>query len=226
MLAVAVISVGLFVGCKEEDKDEFTFYNTYIECYITDYHTGEPVEGVVFDAYYLYSNSHGGWFDPEPYKAENVAISDTNGYYRIKIPKQGEWGNASTRKTVSFNGIRLFPRNNNNYNFENLQLTFTENNLNTINKRIDITPKSYGYLKVIMPVDYIEKWAINSWETSTYEVPLFKGELILKKININDKLLLFKVPIEKTRFSYGEYFLYHFDFVINNTKDTVELIVK
>ncbi len=220
-------AIPLFFSCKSDDEDVITYYDTYIDGYITDYNTGAPVQGVIFDAYYFYSDSHGTWFGPEPYKSQNVAVTDFNGYYRIKIPKHGEWGASPTRKAVDFNGIRLFPRSNDSYNYEDAQLMYAENSLSTTNKRINITPKSYGYLKVIMPIDYIERWAINSLEESTYEMPLFKGRFVFKEIlNTDKKKLFFKVPIERTRFSYGEYLLHDFDFIINNPRDTVELIIE
>ena len=77
----------LFFSCENNDEEEFTFYDTYIEGYIKDYHTGEPVAGVVFDAHYFDEYSGGGWFSPDPYFAKNVAVSNAQGYYKIRCPK-------------------------------------------------------------------------------------------------------------------------------------------
>ena len=99
--------------------------------------------------------------------------------------------------------------------------------LDVENKRVDITPVTYGYLKVIMPKDYTEMWAINPWEASTYERPFYKGKFIEKQsFNTEYKLLLFKVPLEKTRFSYGNNYVNDYDFTIINPKDTITLNVE
>jgi len=34
----------LFFSCKSDDEDVITYYDTYIDGYITDYNTGAPVK--------------------------------------------------------------------------------------------------------------------------------------------------------------------------------------
>ena len=70
-------------SCKDNDEDIITYYDTYVEGYITDYHTGEPVAGVIFDAEY-FDESNGGLFGTSPYNATNIAVSNSQGYYKIK----------------------------------------------------------------------------------------------------------------------------------------------
>lgn len=48
-----------FVSCSDEEG-EITYYNTYIDGYVTDYNTGEPIQGIVFGIHYYYDLS-GDW---------------------------------------------------------------------------------------------------------------------------------------------------------------------
>ena len=57
IVLVTSIVIPLLFSCEDKDEDEFTFYDTYIDGYIKDYHTGEPVVGLVFDAKYYTKTS-------------------------------------------------------------------------------------------------------------------------------------------------------------------------
>lgn len=216
LLLLAVFSFSLY-SCKDSDEDIITYYDTYIEGYIKDFHTGEPVAGVVFDADYF--DDANGSFGTDPFKVKDIAVSNSQGYYKIKVPKHGELG--SRTMSVDFNGLRVFPRATEDYSFEFGTFVYKTDSVNIISKRIDISSITYGYLKVVMPIDYNESWAINSWEASSYEKPFYKGKLVDRQVNNADyKLLLFKVPLEKTRFSYGENLIHDFEFTISHPKDT------
>ena len=218
MLAFLSIS---FTSCKDNDEDIITYYDTYVEGYITDYHTGQPIAGVVFDAKYFHE-SIGGLFGTDPYFVENIATSNSEGYYKIRVPKHGELG--SSQRSVDFYSIRVSPRATSNYSFEFGTFNYKSDSVNIISKRVDIRPITYGYLKVIMPKDYSENWSINPWETSTYEKPFYKGKFVEKQLfNTDYKLLLFKVPLEKTRFSYVDNYIHDFDFKLNYPLDTATL---
>ena len=222
LLLLAVFAASLY-SCKDDDEDIITYYDTYIEGYIKDFHTGEPVAGVVFDADYF--DDSNGSFGTDPLKVKNIAVSNSQGYYKIKVPKHGELG--SRTMSVDFNGLRVFPRATEDYSFEFGTFVYKTDSVNIISKTVDISPITYGYLKVFMPIDYSESWAINSWEASSYEKPFYKGKLADRQVNNADyKLLLFKVPLEKTRFSYGENFIHDFEFTIDNPRDTVILNIE
>lgn len=224
IVLVALFIIPLLFSCEDSDEDIITYYDTYIDGYITDYHTGQPVAGVEFNADY-FDESNGGLFGSSPYRETNIAVSNSEGYYRIKIPKHGELG--SIRSSVDFIAIRIFPKATEDYNFEFGTFDYSKDSINIRSKRVDIRPITYGYLKVIMPNDYNENWTINPWEASTYEKPFYKGKFVEKQLlNTNYKLLLFEVPLGKTRFSYGINYIHDFDFTINNPKDTLTLNIE
>lgn len=211
-----------FIGCRE-DEEEMTYYDTYIDGYITDYNTGTPVQGVIFDAYY-FTTEESGWFGPDPYKAQNIAVSDSRGYYRIKVPKYAEWNDGTVRKSADFVGIRLFPRDLDDYTFEDGQFMYAEYSLRTKNKRINITPISYGYLKVTLPKNDTLDWGFSGYNQSVFELPFYKPKLVSKgDYSDSLKYLFFRVVVGPSAFRLG---FNHFDFTINSPRDTVYLNVE
>ena len=202
IVLVTSIIIPLLFSCEDKDEDEFTFYDTYIDGYIKDYHTGEPVVGVVFDAKYFGETSGNMIFGISPYDAKNVAVSNSQGYYKIKIPKHGEWGKGDNRVSVDFVGIEVFPRATSDYTFSDglgypISNTYLYNrdSLKIKNKREDIRPITYGFLKVFLPKTSDQGWHFGFYGNN-YQTPSYATQLISKDTTSNDVLnsFLFKVP--------------------------------
>lgn len=230
LLLLAVFAFSLY-SCKD-DEDEFTFYNTYIEGYIKDYHTGEPVSGVVFDAYYFNEYSGDQWLAPDPYPAKEVAVSNSQGYYKIRVPKA--WKPKDGAKFNDIVKIRVTRRDVENYSFTSTQGPFSkdysyeEEGLKTRNKREDIRPVSYGYLKVILPKTSNQNWSIwGNYEQETYEIPFFKHKFISSgEYNETMNYLFFKVCAFEGEIGCGDFPGIRRYFAMENPRDTVIINVE
>lgn len=222
-LLLLLVLLTPFVSCKDNDEDIITYYDTYVEGYITDFHTGQPVSGVVFDAKYF--DESNGSFGTDPYFVENIAVSNSEGYYKIKIPKHGELG--SREMSVDFYSIRVFPRATSDYSFEFGTFNYKMDSVNIISKRVDIRPITYGYLKVILPKTSSDNWGFWDYPTSTYERPCFKEKLVSKG-DYNDtlKYFFFKVVALNGSINCGNYPTIYRNYNINNPRDTVTINVE
>lgn len=212
-----------FVSCKNSDEDIITYYDTYVEGYIKDYHTGQPVAGVIFDAKY-FDESNGGLFGTSPYYATNIAVSNSQGYYKIKIPKHGDLG--SIDASVDFIAIRIIPRATENYNFEFTSFDYKDDRVNVESKRVDIRPVTYGYLKVILPKTSIQGWGFWNYPESCFETPYYEPKFIISE-SYNDSLnyFFFKVPVGTGTFRIGNDSWNPRDFTIDYPRDTLTLYV-
>ena len=222
LLLLAVFSSSLY-SCKDSDEDIITYYDTYIEGYIKDYHTGEPVAGVVFDANYF--DKSNGIFGTDPLLVENIAVSNSQGYYKIKVPKHGELG--SRTMSVDFNGLRVFPKSTEDYSFEFGTFIYERDSVNIKNKRIDISPITYGYLKVTLPKTSLQGWSFLSYP-EIYETPYYKPNLVISD-SYNDSLnyFLFKVPVAEGMFRIGNNASSNpVRFTLENPRDTVIINVE
>ncbi|MDD2191720.1 MAG: hypothetical protein PHO12_04190 [Bacteroidales bacterium] len=216
LLLLAVFSSSLY-SCKDSDEDIITYYDTYIEGYIKDFHTGEPVEGVVFDADYI--SGSGGFFSSSPYSAKNIAVSNSEGFYKIKIPK--------TRNSADFTEIQIHPRKIENYNFEVGIYDYQEYNFSVKSKTIDISPITYGYLKVILPKTSSDNCGINGYMYSTFEVPYYQHELISSgEYSETLKYFFFKVSASKGWVRCGNHSGTPRFFTIDNPRDTVTINIE
>ena len=221
LLLLAVFSSSLY-SCKDSDEDIITYYDTYIEGYIKDFHTGEPVAGVVFDADY-FDNSN-GIFGTDPLKVKNIAVSNSQGYYKIKIPKHGELGSRTT--SVDFTGLRVFPKSTSDYSFEFGTFVYKTDSVNIISKTVDISPITYGYLKVILQKTSSDNWGFWDYPTSTYERPCYKERLITKgDYNDSLKYFLFKVVALNGSINCGNNPTIYRNYIIDNPRDTVTIHV-
>ena len=221
-LLLLLVLLTPFVSCKDNDEDIITYYDTYVEGYITDFHTGQPIAGVVFDAKYF--DESNGSFGTDPYFVENIAVSNSEGYYKIKIPKHGELG--SREMSVDFYSIRVFPRATSDYSFEFGTFNYKSDSVNIISKRVDIRPITYGYLKVILPKTSSDNWGIWGYFASTYENPFYQHRLISNgDYNDTFKYFLFKVAATNMIINCGNT-TQNFHFTINNPKDTVILNIE
>ncbi|MFA7131726.1 MAG: hypothetical protein WC108_00300 [Bacteroidales bacterium] len=222
-LLLLLVLLTPFVSCKDNDEDIITYYDTYVEGYITDFHTGQPIAGVVFDAKYF--DESNGSFGTDPYFVENIAVSNSEGYYKIKIPKHGELG--SREMSVDFYSIRVFPRATSDYSFEFGTFNYKMDSVNIISKRVDIRPITYGYLKVILPKTSSDNWGFWDYPTSTYERPCFKEKLVSKG-DYNDtlKYFFFKVVALNGSINCGNYPTIYRNYNINNPRDTVTINVE
>ncbi len=220
-LALLLI-IPLFLSC-ESDEDIITYYNTYIDGYIKDYHTGEPVEGVIFDAKY-FDESNGGLFGTTPYYATNIVVSDANGYYKIKIPKRGNLGREN--RIVDFTAIRIIPRATESYNFEFVEFNYQKDRVKIESKRVDIRPITYGYLKVILPKTSNQGWGFWNYPESCYETPYYKPKFIISE-SYNDSLnyLIFNVPVGTGNIGIGNNAWTPRDFTVENPRDTAVIYV-
>jgi hypothetical protein len=223
VVVIATLSLSFFSSC-EDNKDEITYYNTYIDGYIKDYHTGEPVAGVIFDAMY-FDESNGGLFGTAPYYATKIAVSDANGYYKIKVPKNGDL--RSRNLYFTFYGLRVTPRATENYNFEFKSFNYKNDRVNVENKRVDIRPITYGYLKVILPKSSSSNWGIQGYYQSTYEVPFYRHKLVSSgEYNETLKYFFFKVCALGGWINCGNHPTINRNFSMQNPKDTVILNVE
>ncbi len=203
--------IPLFLSCGEED--EITYYNTYIDGYITDYNTGEPVQGIAFDINYNYDWS-GTWGQGSLY-VKNAIITDNRGYYKINIPKT-----INDRAAV---GLDLRPNETQDYGFQTKYLFIKDENLDVKSKRINITPISYEYLKVIVPIR--DEVLIRPYSGS-YEAPMRPPRHLSTDTINNSKVILYSVPATNGAFRHlsnngtqgPEY-----TFVVNMPKDTVTI---
>lgn len=222
-LLLLLVLLTPFVSCKDNDEDIITYYDTYVEGYITDFHTGQPIAGVVFDAKYF--DESNGSFGTDPYFVENIAVSNSEGYYKIKIPKHGELG--SREMSVDFYSIRVFPRATSDYSFEFGTFNYKSDSVNIISKRVDIRPITYGYLKVILPKTSSDNWGFWDYPTSTYERPCFKEKLVSKG-DYNDtlKYFFFKVVALNGSINCGNYPTIYRNYNINNPRDTITINVE
>ncbi len=203
IVLVTLLFIPFINSCEDNNEDEITFYDTYIDGYIKDFHTGEPIAGVVFDAKYFDETSGNMILEVIPYDAKNVAVSNSQGYYRIKVPKHGEWGKGDNRVSSDFVEIEVFPRATLNYTFSDglgypisKVYFYDEDNLKINNKREeDIRPTTYAYLKVFLPKTSDQGWHFGYYGNS-YQTPSYATKLISKDTTSNDVLnsFLFKVP--------------------------------
>jgi hypothetical protein len=151
-LFVAIVAMitagGIFVSC--EDKLDIVYYDTYIHGYITDYHTGELITDVSFDITCADYNEvggmgySGGGSSHGFYEIPDVAHTNSQGYYRIQLPKTI---NGDVMKITN-----IFPKNNNpNYCFEGKRIDYDWYDVKHQSYRIDVRAITWGYLKVIVP---------------------------------------------------------------------------
>ncbi len=222
----------LFFSCENNDEDEFTFYDTYIEGYIKDYHTGEPVSGVVFDAHYFDEYSGEGWFSPDPYFAKNVAVSNAQGYYKIRCPKA--WKPKGGKKYNDIVMIRTYPRDVEGYSFSDPQYLppyafpfkdyyYSEYSLKTKSVRTDIRPITYGFLKVILPKTSNQNWGFGFYP-EIYETPYYRPRLVIyDSYNDSNNYFLFKVPVATGKINNGGILN---RFTIDYPRDTVIINVE
>ncbi|MFA6806708.1 MAG: hypothetical protein WCR29_04745 [Bacteroidales bacterium] len=209
LLLLAFLSIS-FYSCGDK-TDELTYYDTYIEGYIKDYHTGQPISGIVFDAYYV--ESSGSNFLSTYYELfTEIGKSDNNGYYKIRIPK--------CNNGVTFNSIKLVPHSTDDYFFLEKSFGYETNNLSKNSLTVNINPITYGYLKINVGLNnYInEPFAYESM--GTYEEPkaYIPQRIIDSSISVNDKYYILKAGM-------GENVIYLYDgihqYKIINAKDTV-----
>ena len=232
IVLVTLLFIPLFFSCENNDEEEFTFYDTYIDGYIKDYHTGEPVEGVVFDADYYTKNTTGGWFSPDPCFAKNVAVSNSQGYYKIRVPKA--WKREGSTKFNEIVMIRVNRRDHTDYSFSDMQgplyknYRYAEEGLKTRSKReVDIRPITYGYLKVTLPKTSSQNWGFWNYMDSDYETPYYNPELVITE-SYNDSLnyFFFKVPVSEGTIGIGNNAWTPIRFTIENPRDTVIINVE
>jgi hypothetical protein len=223
----------LFFSCENNDEEEFTFYDTYIDGYIKDYHTGEPVVGVIFDVDYYTKNTTGGWFSPDPCFAKNVAVSNSQGYYKIRVPKA--WKREGSTKFNEIVMIRVNRRDHTDYSFSDMQgplyknYRYAEEGLKTRSKReVDIRPITYGYLKVTLPKTSSQNWGFGTYMDNSYEKPYYYPELVITE-SYNDSLnyFFFKVPASGGMLRIGNNAWSNpARFTIENPRDTVIINVE
>lgn len=98
---------------------------------------------------------------------ENACVTDSKGYYRVRVPKT-----INGKEAI---GLTFQPHNTNEYGFQFKELYHKSDNLSTKNTRINITPVANGYLKVIVP---IRDGVFLSGVSSSYEKPIKEQYLI------------------------------------------------
>ena len=210
IVLVTLFVIPLFLSCKE-DEDEIIYYNTYIDGYITDYNTGEPVKDIIFDIHYGYTNSWGGGSEYLP----NAYRNDKNGYYKIPIAKTIGGDNTTS--------IQITPRETEDYGFQPTSFSIKEENLGEKSKRINITPISEGYLKVVVPIsDGVMLYAY----TGSFESPMRSPKHLSTDTINNSKVFLYLVPATNGTIrhlinsaSIGP----EYTFIVNMPKDTVTI---
>lgn len=221
IVLVTSIVIPLLFSCEDKDEDEFTFYDTYIDGYIKDYHTGEPVVGLVFDAKYYTKNTTGGWFSPDPYYALKVAVSNAQGYYKIRVPKA--WNNEEVLQiSAILRDVENYRFNRYSYPLEK-DYSYVEEGLKTRSKReVDIRPITYGFLKVILPKSSNQGWHIGLYPY-IYETPYYIPEFI-NSDTYNDSLnyLFIKVPVATGIINNAGT---ETQFTVNNPRDTTIIYV-
>ncbi len=235
IVLVTLLFIPFINSCEDNDEDEITFYDTYIEGNIKDYHTGEPVAGVVFDAHYFVDYTGGGWLGTDPFFAKNVAVSDTNGYYRIRVPKA--WKPKGETKFNDIIMIRIYPRDVEGYSFSDPEYippylfpykdySYAEYEFKTKSVRTDISPITYGYLKVILPKTSSQGWWSFGNYPEIYETPYYRPQLAIYD-NYNDSLnyYLFKVPVAIGSIKIGNDMWTQRGFTIEYPRDTATLNV-
>lgn len=203
-----------FVGCKNE-KDEITYYDTYIEGYLKDNYTKEPIAGIVFDANYYDNNSGGKLF------VENLVKTDINGYYKVKIPKHGDVNKGDDRLSFDFTSIELIPHNNENYTFREGEFSYSAYNLTSQSVQINISPITFGYLKVSFDKALYPRFESYLYKSS-FEVPLYKPCLVDSSISNDKKTYYYKSYVGVNDFTF--YDLGKLHFIISNPRDTVVII--
>jgi hypothetical protein len=176
----------LFAGCKD-DEMEVVYYDTYIDGYITDYHTGEPISGITFDVGCSASTNVGGMGIAgygSYYEINSIATTNSQGYYKIHFPKTID---GDVMKVIT-----LLPHcNNPNYSFDvDKRIEYEYHHISTQSKKIDVRAISFGFLKVIAPLNYT--YSIKQYFNS-YEMPLMQNKIIIDTI-ILYKETLYKVP--------------------------------
>ncbi|MDD3285967.1 MAG: hypothetical protein PHI14_00545 [Bacteroidales bacterium] len=210
IVLVTLFVIPLFLSCKE-DEDEITYYNTYIDGYITDYNTGEPVKDIIFDIHYGYTNAWGGGSEYLP----NAYRTDKNGYYKIPIAKTIGGDNTTS--------IQITPRETEDYGFQPTSFSIKGENLGEKSKRINITPISYGYLKVTLP---IQDGVFLFGAPTSFEAPSKEQRLIKIDTIENGKIFLYTVAAVEGKIRHlinngtqgPEY-----TFIVNMPKDTVTI---
>ena len=205
-------AIPLFFSCKSDDE-EITYYNTYIDGYFTDYNTGYPIKDIYFDIYYGCSNGnvwgYRNFYYPKAYKTDN------NGYYKILIPKT-----INGRNTIY---IDINPLETEDYGFQRKELHIKEDSLDTKSKRINITPISYAYLKITLP---IKDGIFLFGAPATFEIPSKTQRLINIDTLDNSKVFLYTVaslPGQIKHLINNSTQGPIYNFVVNMPKDTVTL---
>lgn len=205
----------LFVGCENE-KDEITYYDTYIEGYLKDNYTKEPIAGIVFDANYYDSNNSG-----EKISVENIVKTDVNGYYKVKIPKHGNISKGDYRLSFDFTSIELIPHNTENYTFREGKFSYTAYNLTSQSAQINISPITFGYLQISFDKNLYPRFESYLYKSS-FEAPLYKPCLIDSSISNDKKTYYYKSYVGVNDFTF--YDLGKLHFIISTPRDTVVII--
>lgn len=203
-----------FVSCQNE-KDEITYYDTYIEGYVKDNYTKEPISGIVFDANYYDGNSKEKLF------VENLVKTDINGYYKVKIPKHGDINKGDNRLSFDFTSIELIPHNTENYTFREGEFSYKAYNLISQCVQINISPITFGYLKVSFNKNLYPRFESYLYKSS-FEAPLYKPCLVDSSISNDKKTYYYKSYVGVNDITF--YDLGKLHFIISNPRDTVVII--
>jgi len=209
------------------------YYDTYIYGNVTDYFSGEPIEGLIMDVEYNDVQGGMGFFHSTPtrVKLKGVSVTDKNGYYKIPIAyKVGSGG----KNYTDLDNVLIIPRNNlEDYYFEdggfdiNSVLTSGEIFHNN-NRRFDIRAKSkndYGFIKIYYnPIDSIS-YSCFQYRYSFVE-PYFHEFVTLDTIKTEDYYCyVIKAPLlENERVNvlknHYNYETYYFNYTLNTKFDT------
>ncbi|MDD2288412.1 MAG: hypothetical protein ACK5MH_00255 [Bacteroidales bacterium] len=235
---ILVLSLSfLFYSCKD-NEGEVVYYDTFIYGNVTDYFSGEPIEGLIIDVEYNDEFQGMGFFPPSTTRVfmEGVSITDQNGYYKIPIAfKVGAGGSNYT----DLDKVVIKPRNNlENYYFSEGTFdiyyiypsgeTFYESN-----QRFDIRARNindYGFIKIYFnPVDTVsykcfqvvysftepylhEFTTLDTIKTSDYYCYVIKVPLLTDK----------QVNVYKNSYNFE---LHTFNYTLNNKLDTFSYVL-
>ncbi|MDR1847387.1 MAG: hypothetical protein LBR17_04645 [Bacteroidales bacterium] len=200
---VAMLVVGVFFVSCEDDKLDIEYYDTYIDGYITDYHTDEPITDVLFDITCADYNEVGGMGysgggSSGFYEIPDVAHTNSQGYYRIQLPKTI---NGDVMKITN-----IFPKNNNpNYCFDyaGKRIDYDWYDVKHQSYRIDVRAMPNGYLKVIVPLEL--NYYLSSYGSSSFEFPILRWkELLYERAFSTYKETLYKVPATNGALAYDD----------------------
>lgn len=226
-----------FSSCKD-NEGEIVYYDTYIYGNVTDYFTGEPIQGLIMDVEYN-DEYHGISFwgsSTTRVLLKEASITDANGYYQIPIAKKVGVGGENYD---DFEHVVIKSKNNlKDYYFEEGE--FDINYVDTSGSifyqkshRFNVMAKSkndYGFVKIYYnPIDTVSYYTLQV--TYSFTRPYFHEFITLDTIKQRDyNYYLIKVPLlENKRINvfknHFNYEFFSFYYTLENRLDTVSFSI-